>query len=50
MFKALDLYNQFKFYNKTASLLNLYRQIVTNWIKKYKNNLVRLNECIIFNI
>ncbi len=46
MFKALDLYNQYKSYNKTASLLNLYRQTVTNWIKKYKDNLMQLNDRI----
>lgn len=50
VFKALDLYNQNKSFNKTASLLGLYRQTVTNWIKRYKNNLVKLNERIISNI
>ena len=48
--KALDLYNMYNSYNKTASLLNLYRQTVTNWIKKYKFNLIKLNERIIANI
>ena len=48
--KALDLYNWYNSYNKTASLLNLYRQTVTNWIKKYKFNLIKLNERIIANI
>jgi transposase len=50
VFKALDLYNQYKSYNKTALLLNLYRQTVTNWIKKYKDNLMQLNDRIISNI
>lgn len=50
VFQALDLYNQNKSYNKTASLLKLYRQTVTNWIKKYKNNLTALNDRIISNI
>jgi transposase len=45
--KALDLYNKNKSYNKTASSLKLYRQTVTNWIKKYKNNLSSLNDRII---
>ena len=44
---ALDLYNKYKSYNKTATTLNLYRQTVTNWIKKYKNNLKLLNHRII---
>ena len=30
VFMALDLYHQFKSYNKTALLLNLYRLTVTN--------------------
>jgi len=29
---ALDLYNKYKSYNKTATTLNLYRHTVTNWI------------------
>ena len=44
---TLDLYNKYKSYNKTASILNLYRQTVTNWIKKYSNNLQILNDRII---
>jgi len=44
---TLDLYNKHKSYNKTASILNLYRQTVTNWIKKYSNNLQFLNDRII---
>ena len=34
--KALDYYNQYKSYNKTVLILNLYRQTVTNWIKNIK--------------
>ena len=44
---TLDLYNEYKSYNKTASILNLYRQTVTNWIKKYNNNFKLLNNRII---
>jgi transposase len=44
---TLYLYNKHKSYNKTASILNLYRQTVTNWIKKYSNNLQILNDRII---
>ena len=44
---ALDLYNKYKSYNKTATTLNLYRQTVTYLIKKYKNNFKLLNHRII---
>ena len=47
---ALDLYNKYNSYNQTALILNLYRQTVTNWVKKYKNNLKLLNDRIISNM
>jgi transposase len=50
VFNALDLYNKYKSYNQTALILNLYRQTVTNWVKKYKNNLKLLNDRIISNM
>ena len=45
--KTIDLYNQYKSYNKVAKINNLYRQTVTNWIKKYKFNLSKLNKRIL---
>lgn len=45
--KTIDLYNQYKSYNKVAKITNLYRQTVTNWIKSYKFNLLKLNKRII---
>lgn len=48
--KALDFYNKYNSYNKTAIMLNMYRQTITNWIKKYRYNLIKLNDRVITNI
>ena len=45
--KTIDLYNQYKSYNKVANICNLYRQTVTNWIKTYNFNLLKLNKRIL---
>ncbi len=38
VFKAYNLYNVHRSYNKVACILKLYRQTVTYWIKNLKNS------------
>lgn len=47
--KVLDLYNQYGSYNKVANICNLHRQTVTNWVKSYKFNLIKLKKRIYAN-